>query len=276
MIARTDAQKEVVMHGFVYENAPLVEVVAEIRWQLKFLASAPNAKIDPYYELFRDDFLASMKDVLPNVEPLVPDGIPAEFLSGQPHLRIRSKPGGSPLAQIGPGVITANMVPPYGGWGVFEKFLLFILLRLYESYPLATKTLSISSAHLRYINAFTGSHGVKAYGEFVEKNLGASIPVRPEVIQSTGANERNLYYSIDARFENLEPVNSVSTIKISPGKVNDQAAVILDLLCDSHDATGIQSMSALEKWFSDAHMTLRGNFERTISKKLGETIGRRI
>ena len=70
--------------------------------------------------------------------------------------------------------------------------------------------------------------------------------------------------------------NSVSTIKISPGEVNDQAAVILDLLCDSHDATGIQSMSALVKWFSDAHMTLRGNFERTISKKLVETFGRRI
>ena len=61
MMAGTDGKKEVAMRGFVYENAPLVEVVAEIRWQLKFLASAPNAKIDPYYELFRDDFLAVMK-----------------------------------------------------------------------------------------------------------------------------------------------------------------------------------------------------------------------
>ena len=47
MVTRNVAKKEIIMHGYVYENAPVVETVAEIRWQLKFLASAPNAKIDP-------------------------------------------------------------------------------------------------------------------------------------------------------------------------------------------------------------------------------------
>ena len=276
MIARTDAQKEVVMRGFVYENAPLVEVVAEIRWQLKYLASAPNAKIDPYYELFRDDFLAVMKKALPNVEALVPDEIPAEFLSGQPHLRIRSKPGGSPLVQIGPGVITVNMVPPYEGWGEFRRFLLFIMSKFYESYPLAEKTLSISSAHLRYINAFTEYHGVNAYGDFVENHLGARIPVRPEVIESGGAKVHNLLYWIDAKFENQAPVNSISTIKIGPSHVKDQNTVLLELLCDSLEASDIQLPTTLERWFNGAHLTLRKNFERTISEELSETFGRRI
>jgi len=111
------------MTDFVYKRAPLIEVIAEIHWNLKPLGSAPEAKIDPYFDLFKEAFSEVIKDTLPFEERLVPIEIPVEFLSGQPHLRFRSKQGGWPLVQIGPGVMTINIVPPYNGWVEFSKFL---------------------------------------------------------------------------------------------------------------------------------------------------------
>ena len=42
---------------YVYENAPLIEVIAEIHWTLKNLKVPPDLKIDPFYDLFEGEFL---------------------------------------------------------------------------------------------------------------------------------------------------------------------------------------------------------------------------
>ncbi len=35
---------------FIYENAPLVEVIAEVRWRLVRIVSIPGAELDPMFE----------------------------------------------------------------------------------------------------------------------------------------------------------------------------------------------------------------------------------
>ena len=108
---------------YLYDKAPLVEVIAEIHWALKKLDTAPGAKIDPYYDLFKDAFLAYAKTTgLTDVQDLVPTVVPPELLPNQPRLRLRTAPGRWPLAQLGPGIITANIVPPYKGWPRSNRF----------------------------------------------------------------------------------------------------------------------------------------------------------
>ena len=66
---------------YVYEKAPLIEVIAEIHWSLKKLDTAPDARIDPYYDLFKDGFLDYARNMdLGHTEELVPDIVPLELL----------------------------------------------------------------------------------------------------------------------------------------------------------------------------------------------------
>ena len=145
---------------YLYENAPLVEVIAEVHWALKELQTAPNSKIDPYYDLFREQFLHYVSERgLINQQELVPSIVPPELFPNQPQLRIRKRTVRWPLAQVGPGILTANIVPPYNGWSEFSPFLGMLVDGLFQSYPMATKTLRVEKLHLRYINGFgSNSH----------------------------------------------------------------------------------------------------------------------
>ena len=182
----------------VYERAPLVEVISEVHWELKQLRSYPTAWIDPYFDLFKDQFLAASKDKLPFVEPLVPNEIPVEFVSNQPHLRLRPKENGWPLVQIGPGVLTVNVVPPYDGWVRHKSFLSWALELLWECYPLAEQTLRISQLHLRYVNVFDDTFGLEKYSEFVSGFLGVENPVRQSIVDAVLVENSDVTFAVNS------------------------------------------------------------------------------
>lgn len=261
------------MPDFVYEKAPLVEVIVEIHWALKPLGSAPNAAIDPYYDLFRESFLENCKAKLPVVERLVPAEIPAEFVSDQPHLRLRPKKAGWPLVQIGPGVMTVNIVPPYAGWAEFKKFIVWAFDLLYASYPMAEKTLQPVKAHLRYIDVFDAKYGLEGFSQFVDAHLGAAKPVRPEVVEEIAESPDKITYTADSRFAIKSPVGSTARIRIAPGQSGGRDAVILELHCDGAMPGGFQPKDTLLSWYDEAHATLHVLFDKTTSSELKAQFG---
>lgn len=258
---------------FVYEKAPLVEVIVEIHWALKKLNSAPNAAIDPYYELFHDTFIEKCKDKLPNLEQLVPAEIPAEFVPNEPHLRLRPKSGGWPLVQIGPGVMTVNIVPPYNGWREFKQFIKWAFGLLYECYPMAEKTLRPQRTHLRYIDAFDTKYGLNGFAQFVGDHLGAARPIRPDVIDEIVQDPATITYIADSKFLAKSPADSTVRIRITPGKSDGREAVILELHCDKSMLEGFQTSEALLSWYDEAHATLRVLFDKTTSPDLKALFG---
>jgi uncharacterized protein (TIGR04255 family) len=257
----------------IYKKAPLVEVIAEVHWELKPLNSTPNASIDPYFDLFKESFIKNTEGRFLSREPLVPNEIPVEFLADQPHLRLRPRKGGWPLVQIGPGVMTANIIPKYNGWTEFAAFLRSSLNDLYASYPLSAQTLHITRTHLRYIDVFNESHGLADFGEFVESGLGISVPIRSEVLEKSASVTPKITFSTDSRFLNKSPVGSSTRIKINPGQADGKNAVVVEFHCDALANDDMQTAEGLSSWFDQAHDALHIAFEGTVSSELKAKFG---
>ncbi|GGC05256.1 hypothetical protein GCM10011363_22480 [Marivita lacus] len=262
------------MSDYVYEKPPLVEVILEIHWALKPLGSAPNAAIDPYYDLFRESFLEAVSVELPVVEQLVPSEIPVEFVSDQPHLRLRPKKSGWPLIQIGPGVMTVNIVPPYAGWAEFRSFVSWALDALLSAYPMAEKTFKPKRGHLRYIDVFDARFGFDSFKPFVETHFGAVQPVRQQVVDEISAEPERITFSVDSNFSVKSPANATFRFRIAPGIRDGQEAVVMEFHCDGEMSNGFLPKEELESWFDEAHATLNIAFDKTVSDALKARFGK--
>jgi uncharacterized protein (TIGR04255 family) len=263
---------------FLYERAPLVEVIAEVRWALKKVeVGPPDAQIDPYYDLFKEQFLegAFAKD-LPHRHELVPSAIPLELLPAQPRWRLRRSETTWPLVQIGPGILTVNIVPPYNGWKAFRPFLLAAVKELFRCYPLAERTLRISRLHLRYIDGFDERFGLGRYSEFIQRNLGIQSPLNDEFLAAAGNQNGDHNFLVQANFDNRNPPLSKGLLQIGPGQMNGKNAVIMELHCTSEfegrDNTDIQKVGS---WFDDAHEAVRTQFDVITTPALKEAMGAR-
>lgn len=148
-----------------FENPPLLELVAELKWVPAGVKRSAN---DPHgYEIGPAFFAgsASRPDIAMNfaalvgaegfqrVESLIPPSMPA-----MPHqLRYRYRQGNPPgpaLYQIGHGIFTANIVPPYKSWSQFRPIVergVELLLEAHGDKPPD----SFLSVALRYIDIFT-------------------------------------------------------------------------------------------------------------------------
>jgi len=96
-------------------NAPLVEVIFEIRWNANDKASLDK------YQLLLGSMFTELKPDFPNVITLQPDAaIPVNAFIGIPTRRFTSETG-YPMYQLGPGVLSVNMNNSDYVWESFIK-----------------------------------------------------------------------------------------------------------------------------------------------------------
>ena len=218
-----------------FSKAPLVEIIAELRWvgsssaaqtQLNvpgFVPIAPQgtAKLDEFFakfgsEIFQAGFQRS--------EKIMPPGFPPILF--QPAYRYRPIGDQSDLVQIGAGMFSANAVPPYRSWKEFSPMVSKSIDILLSSRVDEEKALPFSSVTLRYIDAFGVEYfGGKTSGEFIREILGFSI-VPPKAISNVmmegGLVTTGMQLSMP--IEN----NLVMNINVGDGMANGSPAVILD------------------------------------------------
>lgn len=261
---------------YLYERAPLIEVIAEIHWALKPLQLNPQLKLDPHYESFEFDFQNYLSKIqLNHIEELIPKKVPLEILPNQPRIRIRSAPNMWPLAQAGPGIITANIVPPYNGWKEFEEFIFSIINGLYECYPLASDTLFVEKLHLRYIDGFDRNFGFTQFSKFAADMLGIQSPLSEKFLRNCTKSESELTYVLECRFSNASPEGSTGRIKIVLGTKNDLSALVLEMSCESvFPGSSLVSPDSVQQWFVKAHNCLHIQFDTITTRKLKSYFGK--
>lgn len=150
------------------QNSPLVELVAEMRWLppsppaapqqfgagVTFLASGPS-KVDEFFMQFG----AKASNLgYTEVERLGMSGFP--LVMHQPVFRFK-KPSESEdgsLFQVGPGLFTANAVPPYESWERFGPLVEEGVIAMLATRPREERDAQFLGASLRYIDAFTSHH----------------------------------------------------------------------------------------------------------------------
>lgn len=260
---------------FVYKNAPLIEVIAEVKWSLLPLAAVPGGAVDPFFIKGRNLFEERVKALGYVVsERAVPEGIPLELLARAPVFRFRREPNRWPLFQLGPGMFTCNMVPPYKGWSEYEKILGGGLEAIYASFPFDGQTARLEALELRYIDGFTRKHGLENYQDFLKDKLGLSVKLPQEFFEKLRVDEGASEGAFDLRMR-LSDFNGTLSVKVAPGRVGNERAAIAEFHV-SATADVPQASGEVRSWMHNAHLIVRNAFQSLRSQKLEDLMGPRL
>lgn len=221
-------------------NAPLQEVIFEVRWELEQQEGAP-LPLDPRFELGLGAFRRLVKEDLPEVTRKYPEQIPVQLLPHAASWQFRPKPAGWPLVQLGHGVLTVNDTDRAYDWDTvffpLVKRALDWLGQAYEGSPV------FSMAELRYIDSVRlADHGFRDWSSFVSENLNISVHngFRPNAkVLDTGLHQ---VYEMDTGGQVLVAVNS--------GKRENEDAMIWQTAIHQPGPFGNNDLLT---WADDAH-----------------------
>lgn len=261
-----------VASDFLYTHAPLVEVIAEIRWKIPALSAIPGAFFDPFFVPFSREFATEVgKAGFGLVEDLIPSNTPTELVGKQVIRRFRREANRWPLFQIGPGVLTCNIVPPYNGWNDFRRHLvtgLDLLARTYPSYDLQFDPDVFS---LRYINAFNAELGYKENPvEFLRDDLTISIDAGVPI-------DRRSVTKVLPIGEVAYVLEDETTLKLryQEGQKDNQSSLIFEISAVSGNLGGSKDIAAYLMWFDQSHELISSTFDTLASEALKDRMGPR-
>lgn len=268
---------------FRYKNAPLVEVVAEVTWELTRLSTVPGGAIDPLYEDFAEAFIEGIKEKGYGYTEILAmiDEVPLELLGGQPVIRCRKNMKSWPVFQIGPGYFSINTSSEYYGWESFFPLIKEGLETLFETYPLSSKKLKVSGVKIEYVNGFTAKHGVNKYLDFVKTNLSIDPGLNDSVMKKFADPEKDFFYVSESHMRLKDLPSSKSIIRITPGFLRDDEdgldkAVIGNFIVRVEDEDSPRTCKEILEWFENAHSIQKSLFESITSDSLKKTMGPKI
>lgn len=260
---------------FLYDNAPLVEVIAEIRWALQNVMAPSGVSIDPHFVAFAEDFRAAAANQgFGFVERVVPDNVPLEFVPHNVVFRYRKRQNQWPCLQIGPGVSTVNHVPPYDGWAEFEPHVSAMVDMLLSTYPVPNRYLNLTLIELRYIDGFRERHGMSKPGPFIREHLQLHQSFPDQLLAICDGSlddvEPSGIYSFPVRI----PKNSTGSIQVGMGQTQNEPAVIATFKLQRKEPSSIDlDRYSLSDWFNQAHGTLHTMFEALTSNQTKDLMG---
>lgn len=259
---------------FIYENAPLIEVIAEFRWALVPLASMPGAAVDPFFQRASGHFTEVVgKAGFSHVERLIPPEVPLEVVAYQPVFRYRREANIWPLFQIGPGLMSCNITPPYAGWADFRKIIETGLRSLDQTFRINNGNTELNMIQVRYINGFTAKHGMINFGDFCKDDLNLGITLPPD-IATTIADPQRLTFAANFGFPLAGIKASSMEINCAQGQSKEEPAAILQLsVIRQHDLKGEKTVDDALVWMGEAHKSIRGVFKNMTSQKLKNLMG---
>lgn len=255
------------MAKVVFKQPPLVEIIAELRWDISGAqpipaqGPAPAIAVVPLpdgssHEVQFMNF-ASKAGVkgFGLIERVSPPGFP--LLQHQIAYRYRSATGGDghALFQLGPGIFTINVVPPYKSWEHFLPFIELGIDLLLETWSEDQKP-AFTNARLRYIDAFNDNlRQGKSTVKFLEDDLGLRLKL-PDAMTKFCTDENavkpNFNVTFPIQMGNLE-------LAVADGWVRNTAALIMQTTV-SADGPLEPSRDKLLQTFNNAHDVIHETF----------------
>ena len=257
------------------ENAPLVELIAELRWspdpsQMVFpqvMGGQPGPQLitgnaqEGFFLRFGNE--AHRLQHL-DTERLMPGGFPATL--HQPVYRFRQRtPQGqtTTLYQVGPGLFSANAVPPYESWSTFEPVVRNGVQALIASRDRSEIEVPFSAISLRYIDAFTPYHTEgRDVRSFLQDVLGVSIQIPEGLTQHLRTGE-----TIRPVLQLQIPMQDgyVMNVAFGEGVANDIPAVMMDAtISTTFPITA--SLDAVMQVFAQEHAAIDSSFTSLIAR----------
>jgi uncharacterized protein (TIGR04255 family) len=235
-----------------YNNAPLVELIAELRWGD---AAGPNNPDKPpsirltFPESKDEEVFMQFGAVVSahgfgRFERIVPPGFPV--LSAQVACRFRPTDANqqSPLYQLGNGVFSANALPPYKSWVEFHPKVRSGIEYLFEAHRRAqVATPEFHTAVVRYIDAFRDNLSAgRNVRTFLREIMGVDL-VLPDVILSKAVSPDDIRPTIQL----VVPVAlGRMEITFGEGMHGNQKAIVFDTTVLIHRRIGSNVDGAMQ------------------------------
>jgi uncharacterized protein (TIGR04255 family) len=266
------------MADFLYENSPLIEVISEIRWKLLPISSIPDAEIDPFYSSSIEPFTKGAEALgYGVVERLVPADVPIELVARQPVFRFRRNANEWPLLQLGPGVLTSNIVPPYQGWDEFRKSIASSVQLLRDCYPAADRVMQVDQLQLRYLNAFTERHTYSRGSTFLSDCLNVELNLRGKLSDVMDSTAGRGLVGLDLRMLMNTGDGSTGRVNIREGRKFNEDALIVELrMVGGQSPVAGLAVDHVLAWYDSAHSSISELFDTMCSESLKDRMGPKI
>ncbi|MGO4609057.1 TIGR04255 family protein [Variovorax sp. 2RAF20] len=253
------------------ENAPLLELIAELRWRPIGLPHdvepATRPAIIPAQVKGLDEFFMRFGREVHEAgyskgERLAPEQVP--MLAHQPIYRFnsRSEGGTKSLYQVGPGLFSANAVPPYESWSSFGPLVQSGVKALLKSRDVAERDAQFLGATLRYLDAFGPllTEG-RDSATFVREVLGIQIALPSALtqhLQPGAAWKPFLQFHIPVRS------NVLLAVAIGDGRANDTPALLMETAVSFAFPIAPEA-DAVMAAFNEAHELIASSFKKLMA-----------
>ncbi|HTS13199.1 MAG TPA: TIGR04255 family protein [Candidatus Limnocylindrales bacterium] len=252
-----------------FDNAPLVELIAEFKWTPNETlnrqgqpGSEPEPQVIPFLggakleeflmrvggELYQSGFQMS--------ERLVPPGFPA--LPNQAIVRFRRNdaPESSVIYQAGPGLLTVNATPPYRTWKEFLPHVENGLRVLIKCRNDSEKSQPFGELTLRYIDLFDANltQG-RSVNRFLSDVIGISLKL-PDAVRNL--SPQGEITSLNILFVLPIPQGTL-TMNVADGKVGSRPGTVMITSVTSKEAWKPDA-DAIMGWLSVAHDVIHSIF----------------
>lgn len=259
--------------NIIFSKAPLVEIVAELRWgqqpeqiiQPQQQGGMPvlvinSSKLDEFFMRFGGEVYQSGFN---RAERLVPSNFP--MMLHQPVYRYRktSETDGSLLYQAGPGLFSANAIPPYRSWDDFSPVVSTGVDALLKTRDISERGQPFTSVSLRYIDAFGPNltEG-KDIESFMREVLGISVTLPQDVSKFVATDKK-----VKPQLQLFIPLSNNMSMNISIGEatVNNDLAFVMDTTVASSDEI-TPDVETVMKTFHSAHEVIHEMFFNLTTK----------
>ena len=238
-------------------NAPLQEVIFELRWKLDFDPGS-QSPTDKDFQFAFANFSALSSNKLKHKVILKPSAAPDILFLNRPVYQFWAAENQYPVFQLGPGVFTVNETEKNYEWKNFRSLILEGVDWLNKAY---SNKLDFSVVELRYIDAIeVNDDNQKDLIKFIADNL--QIEIGNKNVDAK-LNDIQLHQRFKIDDENYLSLLIANGIK----NINQVKAIILQT---SFNKTSNISSENLIPWIDTAHDTCSSLFKKMISKNLYE------
>ena len=234
-------------------NAPLVEVIFELRWGVQ------NKEELDKHQYLHGDLYAKIKDRYGYRESLKPQDVPMEFYLHSPNYRFRVAKDRYPLLQVGPGIFTINTNDTAYEWSEYKNWCIDAIKKLYEVFELV-KSKSNITLILQYQDFLTFDFENNNIYDFLKESL------HTEIKQSFYNVDTNPY-SLDLKFNykinygNLE----IHFQKVRKNDTEEDGILIKTLIANT---SANAKEDSIFEWLDNAHKTSSQIFKNMMEGKL--------
>jgi len=231
------------------KNAPLIEVIFELRWGIS--NSDDLAKAQYIY----GDLYNELKEFYPYREAIVPAEVPIEMLINKPIHRFRKAKNDYPLCQVGPGIITHNTIDKHYFWNKFYENTTKLIEAFSNVFHLNEKI----TTSLLYIDLIPFDFTSKDVYKFINDHFNIEFKQSffEEISQPFDLNF-GFYYK--TKFGNLE-------LTFRRGRKNEnEEGILLQTRLNSNNMN--TDKTEILNWLENAHYTCSNTFKKLISTNL--------